>query len=288
MMTGTGLDHRRVRDYLRELDVALAALPAARARELRAQLTAHLDEALEPGAGDQDVAAALRRLGSPADLAAEAGAAVPVRLSQAVKMTARARLARVSRRTWIRLGAAVVVAGLTAGYLVFYLAAGALQVGPQSMWWYPQDAARAVTTTLADGDTQVTVPIRSGRRQGFAVGIYNPTDVTQTIVGVPRPGQASVAPAAQTAQVAVSVPNWNIDNGGTSRAVQFTLPGVIPPHQLRLLRVIWVSDICEDRGAATVMDQISLRVRVGWFTRTEEIPLGQGWGVSGPSQSGCA
>jgi hypothetical protein len=31
--------------------------------------------------------------------------------------------------------------------------------------------------------TQTTVPIRSGQRQGFADAIYNPTGVTQTIVG---------------------------------------------------------------------------------------------------------
>src|SRR5258708_23939477 len=287
MMNGTGLDHRLVRDYLRELDAALATLPAARARELRQQITAHLDEALPPGADDQGVAPGVGRLGSPTDVAAAAGAAVPARLSAVSRAAAGARLARVGRRTWIRLAAAVAVTGIGAGYLAFYLAAGSLEVGPQSRWWYRQDWTREVSTT-ADGATQTTVPIRSGQRQGFAVGIYNPTDVTQTIVGVPGPGDGSVSPAAQTAQVAVSVPNWDIDNGGFITNVRFALPGVIPPHQLRLLRVTWISDIClRPRGATTVMDQISLRVRVGWFTRTEHIPLGQGWGVSGPSQGAC-
>jgi HAAS len=287
MMTRTGLDHRLVRDYLRELDAAMAMLPAAQARELRAQITAHLDEALPPGAGDQDVAATLSRLGAPADLAADAGAAVPIRLSEAIRMTARARLARVSRRTWIKLGVAVVITGIVAGYLVFYLASGSLEVGPQSMWFYRQDAVREVDTT-ADGVDQTTVPIRSGQRQGFAVGIYNPTDVTQTIVGAPSvPGLGPDSPAGQTAQIAVSVPNRDINGGGTSRSIRFTLPAVIRPHQLRLLLVTWVSDICLDKGATSVMDQLSLRVRVGWFTRTEQIPLQQGWGVSGPSHGAC-
>ena len=50
----------------------------------------------------------------------------------------------------------------------------------------------------------------------------------------------------------------------------------------------WISDICLDaRGAVLVIQQIPLRVRVGWFTRTESIPLGQGWGVSGPSHGLC-
>jgi len=286
--TGTGLDHRLVRDYLRELDAAMATLPAARARELRQQITAHLDELLQPGADDRAVAATLGRLGAPADLAAEAGVTAPVRLSEAIRMTARARLARVAARTWIRLGAAVVVTGMVAGYLVFYLSAGSLEEGPQSVWWYPQDAARQVITT-ADGATQITVPIRSRQRQGFEIGLYNPTDVTQTVLGAPDiPGLGPNSPAAQTAQVAVSVPNRDINGGGTSRSVRFTLPAVIRPHELRLLRLTWVSDIClEERGAASVMDQISLRVRVGWFTRTENIPLMEGWGVSGPSKSGC-
>ena len=73
-MSGTALDHRLVREYLRELDTAMRGVPAAHARELRQQITAHLEDVLGPDAGDQEVAAALRRLGSPADLAAEAGA----------------------------------------------------------------------------------------------------------------------------------------------------------------------------------------------------------------------
>ena len=201
-------------------------------------------------------------------------------------MTARAWLVRVSRRTWIKFGAAVVVTGIVAGYLVCSLAAGSLEVGPQSRWWYRQDYTREVTT-IADGATQTTVPIRSGQRQGFAVGISNPTDVTETIVGVPGPGGGSVSPAAQTAQVAVSVPNKDINRGGFVTNIRFTLPGVIPPHQFRLLRVTWISDVCLEHGATSVMDQISLRVRVGWFTRTEDVPLLQGWGVSGPSQGSC-
>jgi hypothetical protein len=74
-MNGTALDHRLVRDYLRELDKAMRGLPDTQARELKEQITAHLDDALQPDAGDHEVAATLSRLGSPADLAAEAGAA---------------------------------------------------------------------------------------------------------------------------------------------------------------------------------------------------------------------
>ena len=64
-MNGTALDHRLVRDYLRELDKAMRGLPDTQARELKEQITAHLDDALQPDAGDHEVAATLRRLGSP-------------------------------------------------------------------------------------------------------------------------------------------------------------------------------------------------------------------------------
>jgi hypothetical protein len=284
-MKSTGLDHRLVRDYLRDLDAALVTLPAEHARELRLQITAHLDEALRPGMDDEGVAAELDRLGTPADLAAEAGAATPVPLSQAIKITARARLGRVSGYMWIRAGLALAIIGIVASYLVYYLAAGSLEEGPQSLWWYPQDAARFVITT-ADGATQYTVPIRRGQRQGFEIGIYNPTDVTQTVVGAPDvPGVNT--PAAEKAELAVSDPNRDVNNGGTTRKIRFTLPAAIAPHQLRLLRIMWVSDACESKGAATIMDEIYLRVRVGWFTKTETIPLDEGWAVSGTSQSEC-
>src|SRR5580692_9350039 len=73
-MAGTALNHPLVRDYLRELDAALAGLPARQAGELREQITTHLDDVLGPAASDQEAAEALRRLGSPRALAAEAGA----------------------------------------------------------------------------------------------------------------------------------------------------------------------------------------------------------------------
>jgi len=71
-MSGTELDHPLVRDYLRELDNAFAVLPAEQASELREQITAHIDDALGPEAGEYEVAEVLRQLGQPGALAAEA------------------------------------------------------------------------------------------------------------------------------------------------------------------------------------------------------------------------
>ncbi len=73
-MSGTALEHRLVREYLTQLDVALGGLPSAKARELRSQIAGHLEEAMPPDASDEDVAAVLHQLGRPADLAREAQA----------------------------------------------------------------------------------------------------------------------------------------------------------------------------------------------------------------------
>jgi hypothetical protein len=112
-VSGTALDHRLVRDYLRELDAAMRGLPAAQARELKEQITAHLVDALGPDAGDQEVAATLDRLGPPADLAAEAGAAGGPSGPRAAPGSSRMR--------W-RLAALIAIPTLTAATL------GALQI----------------------------------------------------------------------------------------------------------------------------------------------------------------
>jgi hypothetical protein len=82
----------------------------------------------------------------------------------------------------------------------------------------------------------------------------------------------------------VSTPNHEIDmGGGVYTGIRFVLPGVIPPHQLRALRVLWRSTTCLDPGTEQGSDEVALRVRVGSITRTEVIWLTQGWYVAGPS-----
>lgn len=290
-MRRTALDHELVRVYIGELDAALRGMPAGQARELKEQITAHLDDALPPDADDEQVTAVLHRLGSPAEFNAELAqaAAGPRAALGMTRAWLRGKLARVRRRTWYLVGVIVVLAGVLTGYLVYYLAPADLFYDGAAGWWYRQDWTRQVDTT-ANGATQTTVPIRSGQRQGYFVAIYNPSDVTETIVGpaygenVPSSGPGS---GAGVVQLAVSVPNRNIDRGGSSRSVRFTLPGAIPPHHIRLVRVLWISNICLTKGAASIIDTLSLRVRIGWFTRTETIPLYQGWAVAGPSHGPC-
>ena len=71
-----------------------------------------------------------------------------------------------------------------------------------------------------------------------------------------------------------------------------SLPVSIPPHQYRLLRITWITDVCILGGTKSnnmlndgyqSIDSIYLRVRVGWFTRTDVIPLDMAVALAGPS-----
>jgi hypothetical protein len=280
-MSGTALEHPLVRDYLHELDAAFAALPPGRAHELREQIAAHLDDALPADAGDQEVAAALQRLGSPGDLAAEA-APPPVPAAAVAPVPGRRRF-RLRRPGW-RGGVLIAAVAVGAGYGIAVVTAAPIQPGGASAWWYAQDSARAVSTQ-ADGRQQTTVPIRSGQQQGFVITVYNPSDWTQTVLG---PAADFTGPGGPDVQIGVA--GWNLSierGGGVFRPLSYALPGSIPPHQTRALRVLWTSTTCLEKGSEQEIDQLSLRVRIGWLTRTEVVQLDQAWALSGPSRGRC-
>jgi hypothetical protein len=317
-MSGIALDHPLVRAYLHELDSALGALPAEEACELREQITAHLDDALGAEADDQEIAAVLRRLGSPDDLAAEAAAALApattpeartntrpeartnttpeartntapeARTKAAPEATTRARrhlrLPRMGWRRWVATAAPTVLVAVALGYGVASLIATPLQLGGLSSWWYAKDMTREVDTH-ADGYQQVTVPIRSGQQQGFVITVVNTSDWTQTVIGTTPD---FISPGGPDSHIGVSRPTTQLDRGGGDlQSLTYTTPRSIPPHQTVALRVIWISTTCLASGSSSGIDQLMLRVRVGWFTRTEVIPLDQEWAVSGPSHGGC-
>lgn len=296
-MSGPALDHRLVRDYLSQLEIALRGLPGAQARELRDQIAAHLDDALPADADDQQVAATLRRLGRPADLAREAQAGGAPGVGAAV--------AAAGRRGWVRIIRSRLRTKLIAVLIALLLATGAAFLSTflsaplpgdagEFAWWYPQDYNHEVDSA-ADGAQQTTVRIRSGQRQGFAIGIFNTSNFTETIIGPPTglnaPFDSPNGPLPP--RIEVSVPDRVIAHGGMVRDVGFTqLPVSIPPHQYRLLRITWISDVCELGGTKssnmlndgyTSIDSIYLRVRVGWFTRTDVIPLDMAVALAGPS-----
>jgi hypothetical protein len=286
-MSGTVLEHPTVRIYLYRLDGAMRGLPGAQYRELRDQIVAHLDDTLPADADDAQIAAALSQLGTPADLAADAKAQLGPTIRDVLAAGARRKWARVAgARKRTKILAAVIVLGLVTGstYLGLILTAPLIQPDGEAMWWYPQDSSHEVRA-YADGAQQVTVPVRSGQRQGFAFGIYNPSDFTETVLGpVTSQYDPSLSPDGfGPVEMGVSVPDRAIAQGGMVRNVGFTLPASIPPHQYRILLTTWISTVCMEKGGGGVIDRLYVRVRVGWFTRTDVIPLGMGWGLTGPS-----
>jgi hypothetical protein len=262
-MSAAVLEHPLVRDYLRRLAAACAALPAGQAGELREQIIAHLDEALPPGVTDDEVAAELARLGAPAALAAEAAGPVP--RSPGARLLN--RLSRLRWWTWTSIAAVVVVLAAALAYVIAVQTAPALSQDGLSGWWYPQDQAHVVITTTING-TQMAVPERYHQRQGFLIGIDNNSDWTQTIVGVDANYETPSLPMT----VSVGVGPGDGDGSFTSQT-RWILPSSIPPHSYRVIRVLWTSNVCQPPGGAVGFTDISLRVRVGLFTRTEDIPF---------------
>ena len=260
-MSATVLEHPLVRDYLRRLDAACAALPAAQARELRDQIIAHLDEALPPDAAAAEIDAELARLGSPARLAAEA--AGPGSRSPGARL--RIRLSRLRWWTWASIAVVVAVIAVAVGYVIAVQTVVPLSHDGLSGWWSPQDV-HAATLTSTFNDTEISVPERFHQQQGFVVGVYNDSNWTQTIEGVDANSENPSLPMT----VAVGVgPEDGV--GGYTDQTRWVLPAPIPPHSYRVIRLMVTSDVCQDPGGWVAFTNVSLRVRVGLFTRTEDI-----------------
>lgn len=262
--------------YLRELDAALASLPPAMGAELAEQIRAHLLEALPPDADESAVTGALAALG-PARLVA-AAAAHPV---SGPLLDATGRPEPIRRRlvSWIRrltigrrlsVAGIAIATGLSAGALIFWQAQSGLQFDTTYAWWSPVDSAHDVLTEAA-GASQDTVPIRPGEIQGFVLTIYNPSDVTQVILG----SADEVSPGTGVApRIGVST-TGTIRQSGEPHWVSYRLGGPIPPHSYRWVRVLWRSEHCylNAVGGGQGTSELVLRVRVGWITRTEGIQL---------------
>jgi hypothetical protein len=278
-MNGAVLKNPLVRGYLRELNAACATLPAGRARELREQITAHLAEALPPGASYAEVEAELRRLGPARSLAAEAAGPLP---SSAV-IRLRNRLSRLRWWAWTSIAAVVILIAGGATYLNSVIGAEPLLQGGIGTWWFPQDHNAHGTTTSAAGVTQISVPERWGQQQGIVVGVSNMSDWTQTIIG---PSADSLPGSLSPVQFAVGSgpPVGDSDTAWTGQT-RWNLPGSIPPHSYRLLRILWTSRVCLTPGATMSLKSVTLRVRVGLVTRTENIQLAIAWGLTGTRTS---
>jgi len=277
----TALDHPLVADYLRSLDAALASLEPGPAAELSEQIRAHIEEALPPDASRDTVAAVLAALGPPAVVAAEAGPPWPRRSRprQSPWRRATVRVRRMPWWSWPVIVTLVLGVFLAAGTLIFWSVQPNLLFSGSYGWWYGIDSAHDVTTQAA-GVTQDTVPLRPGQLQGFFVLIYNTSDVTQRILGSPADAISDGAPVPPQVAVATTTPESRI---GEPHMLRYTVGGVIPPHSFRMVRVLWRSYHCYLNivGGTQGNSELTVRVRLGWMTRTEVIQLPTEFAVAG-------
>lgn len=277
-MSDTVLEHPLVRDYLRVLHESSLTLPAGQARELREQIAAHLDEALPPGATDDEMLAELGRLGSAHSLAA--AAAGPGR--QPFTRVLRNLLGHVSWWVWAVVALLVAMAGTGVGFLVSMRNAYPLSV-ISSGWLYPVDRDSATSQTAAN-ITQTTVSPRYGQRQGILLQVVNNSDWTQVILGVdPRWNAISVSDV----QVDVESGPHLSQVGEPLATAQYLSPGVIPPHSFRWVHLSWITNICPGSGGENITTDVWLRVRVGVITRTEDVSTVQAFALAGGGIGPC-
>ncbi len=109
--------HPAVQAYLARLDAASAGLPPGRRAELRAEILSHLADAVPPDADDQQVRAALDRLGAPEDIvAAEVGDDAPRPAQDRPTGTTHEAVAVVM----LTVGSVVPVAGWLVGLVLLW------------------------------------------------------------------------------------------------------------------------------------------------------------------------
>jgi hypothetical protein len=265
-MSDTALAHWLVAGYLRQFDAAASVLPVQRARELREQVAAHIEDAAGPDASDEEIAAVLGSLGPARLLVAEAVAATGTRPWPF----------RVGWKGWTLIGALLLVVAAVSWYHIKINSMNSVRplfVEGQSGWWYPQDYNREVTTQ-ADLATQTTVPIRPGQRQGFFIQVFNFTGMTQTVLGSNLQGGGPNGGTSGRVTLSASDPQRH---GSLPHAMTYALPVSIPPGQSRYLRITWISHGCLSKLNVSGMDSVELRVRVGWITRTEYIQFNEGF-----------
>ena len=225
-MSGTAFDHRLIRDYLRDLDKAMRGLPASRARELKEQITAHLDDALQPGADDHEVAATLSRLGSPADLAAEARAA---------SGSSGPELALSSRGVRWRLAAIIAVPTVIAA--VF----GALQISGDVSGYAASgrvqqlarlDAAVVTLTQKLEDERDLSAAYTARGDNGSLTRARAATDIAASTVRTDAAGVGASYPAGTAADLKALLASLTVlgDIRGTMPA-----PGVIPLYSLGVI-----------------------------------------------------
>jgi hypothetical protein len=177
---------------------------------------------------------------------------------------ARLRTPRLrSKWLWIAMASVLVLAGaITAASLTLrYAHAPNLSTGSGGYGWYAPDNLATHSVDVGPYHAFVTVQ-RPGKRQAFFFTIHNESSVTQTILGASG-GSGYLRP-----RIDLGNPGSTSPIGARYQAV----PVSVAPHQYLLVRFSFLSPPCQaiDRFW---WENVGLRVRAGWFTRTEKVSL---------------
>jgi hypothetical protein len=279
-MTGptTAETEPRVADYLRSLDGALTRLPREDAAELRQQIVEHVSDSIGPDSDDAHVRAILQRLGAPTDLVAESLQSRPRRRWQAVRNWRWQR--------WVTLGVVVAALGCGTGYVVDMVKQPALQTEAfTSGWYYAADGNHAHDEDNANGDETI-IRERPGEEQGFVFIVHNTSAWPETILGADH--ESGLGNNFQsTVTVALGTSNADLNSSYRTDPYRAT-PAVVPPGQIRWLRVTWRQLRCQHPPHVTTSENaFGLRVKIGWFTHHQTLQLPETLASTSVFQPNC-
>jgi hypothetical protein len=156
-------------------------------------------------------------------------------------------------------GAATAAAGIRR-----YRSAPSLQCACGLAWVGPYDMRDTITEAV--GYRQDSVPARYGAWQAFTVEFYNPSAVTQTVLGLTADELTGWAPRLAVTRIET----LNVQ-AATAALEQAPASASIPPHTEGLLKYSVHELQCLSKGQVQYWTGIALRVRVGAFTRTEHV-----------------
>jgi hypothetical protein len=134
--------------------------------------------------------------------------------------------------------------------------------------WTPPDNVRETQSTAGLHDA-MNVPADPTRRQGFFVDIINRSPVTQTVLGSAT--ARSDAETVYRGRLTISADDVWLNR---DKPIRFTSgPVTIKPGGQYTLHYS-VYGRCIQKDGSLIFDSLPLRVRVGWFTRTETVTFG--------------
>ena len=137
--------------------------------------------------------------------------------------------------------------------------------------WLPPDNAHVQSIRAGQYSASVVTP-RPGHSQTFEMTLYNPSSVSQTVLGLTEGADlGSAETTAEPEHLTISTKPRSPDDAAVTYSSK---PVVIPPHRQFSLRLTHDTGHNWAPCRSEYWDGLSLQVRVGAFTRTENLDFG--------------